>query len=99
MSNGKIILGFCGANLKSLCQQAFLSALCHRYSQIDDSRQKLEVDPHALHLSRDDFYSALHRFVPACSRDSQHPIVRPLDIHLIQLLSEQLEQCLHLLNE
>jgi SpoVK/Ycf46/Vps4 family AAA+-type ATPase len=92
-------LGFCGADLKSLCQEAFLSALRRRYPQIYDSRQKYKIDPRSLHLSRGDFYTALHRIVPACNRGCQHPVGRPLDMHLIPLLSEQLDQCLNQLNE
>jgi SpoVK/Ycf46/Vps4 family AAA+-type ATPase len=90
---------FCGADLKSLCQEAFLSALRRRYPQIYESRQKYKIDPRSLHLSRGDFYSALHRIVPACNRGCQHPIGRPLDMHLIPLLSEQLDKCLNQLNE
>jgi SpoVK/Ycf46/Vps4 family AAA+-type ATPase len=85
--------------LKSLCQEAFLSALRRRYPQIYDSRQKYKIDPRSLHLSRGDFYTALHRIVPACNRGCQHPVGRPLDMHLIPLLSEQLDQCLIQLNE
>jgi SpoVK/Ycf46/Vps4 family AAA+-type ATPase len=90
---------FCGADLKSLCQEAFLSALRRRYPQIYDSRQKYKIDPRSLHLSRGDFYTALHRIVPACNRGCQHPVGRPLDMHLIPLLSEQLDKCLNQLNE
>ncbi|UJR16075.1 hypothetical protein I4U23_002988 [Adineta vaga] len=90
---------FCGADLKSLCQEAFLSALRRRYPQIYDSRQKYKIDPRSLHLSRGDFYTALHRIVPACNRGCQHPVGRPLDMHLIPLLSEQLDKCLDQLNE
>ncbi|CAF4671707.1 unnamed protein product [Rotaria sp. Silwood1] len=92
-------VGFCGADLKSLCQEAFLSALRRRYPQIYDSRQKYKIDPRSLFLSRGDFYTALHRIVPACHRSCQHPVGRPLDIHLIPLLSEQLDKCLNQLNE
>ena len=91
--------GFCGADLKSLCQEAFLSALRRRFPQIYDSRQKYKIDPRTLHLSRGDFYTALHRIVPACNRGCQHPVGRPLDMHLIPLLSEQLDRCLQQLNE
>ncbi|CAF1252696.1 unnamed protein product [Adineta steineri] len=90
---------FCGADLKSLCQEAFLSALRRRYPQIYDSRQKYKIDPRSLHLSRGDFYTALHRIVPACNRGCQHPVGRPLDMHLIPLLSEQLDKCLEQLHE
>lgn len=85
--------------MKSLCQEAFLSALRRRYPQIYNSRQKYKIDPRSLHLSRGDFYSALHRIVPACNRGCQHPVGRPLDIHLIPLLSEQLDRCLIQLND
>jgi len=90
---------FCGADLKSLCQEAFLSALRRRYPQIYSSRQKYKIDPRSLHLSRGDFYAALHRIVPACNRGCQHPVGRPLDLHLIPLLSQQLDQCLARLND
>ena len=70
-----------------------------RYPQIYESRQKYKIDPSSLYLSRGDFYSALHRIVPACNRGCQHPVGRPLDIHLIPLLSEQLDRCLNQLNE
>lgn len=85
--------------MKSLCQEAFLSALRRRFPQIYDSRQKYKVDPRSLHLSRGDFYAALHRIVPACNRGCQHPVGRPLDINLIPLLSEQLDRCLTRLND
>lgn len=85
--------------MKSLCQEAFLTALRRLYPQIYDSRQKYKIDPRSLHLSRGDFYSALHRIVPACNRSCQHPVGRPLDIHLVPLLSEQLDKCLNHLNE
>ena len=85
--------------MKSLCQEAFLSALRRRYPQIYDSRQKYKIDPRSLHLSRGDFYAALHRIVPACNRGCQHPVGRPLDMNLIPLLSEQLDQCLARLND
>ncbi|CAF0916368.1 unnamed protein product, partial [Didymodactylos carnosus] len=90
---------YCGADLKGLCQEAFLSALRRRYPQIYDSRQKLKVNPRSLNLSRGDFYSALHQIVPACNRSNMHPVGRSLDIHLIPLLSEQLDSCMKLLED
>ncbi|CAF0758690.1 unnamed protein product [Rotaria sordida] len=90
---------FCGADLKSLCQEAFLSGLRRRYPQIYHSRQKYKIDPRSLHLSRGDFYTALHRIVPACHRSCQHPVGRPLDIHLMPLFNEKLDKCLNKLNE
>ena len=79
----KFFPDFCRADLKSLCQEALLSALCRRHRQIYNARP----------ISRGDFYTTLHRPILAYSCSCQYLVGRPLDMNLFQLLNE-VDQCL-----
>jgi SpoVK/Ycf46/Vps4 family AAA+-type ATPase len=70
-------VGYCGADLKSLCTESCLRAVRRRYPQIYKSSDKLVIDPHSIRLSRDDFMTAMKAIVPASQRSS---LVFPIPI-------------------
>lgn len=44
-------VGYCGADLKSLCAEAALVALRYKYPQIYNSKQKLLIDVTTINVS------------------------------------------------
>uniref|UniRef100_A0A1I8ET20 Bromo domain-containing protein n=1 Tax=Wuchereria bancrofti TaxID=6293 RepID=A0A1I8ET20_WUCBA len=57
--------GYCGADLKSLCTEAVLTALRSQFPQIYSSKEKVCIDPKALKVEKKDFDIAMRRIVPA----------------------------------
>ncbi|XP_019638886.1 PREDICTED: ATPase family AAA domain-containing protein 2-like isoform X1 [Branchiostoma belcheri] len=66
-------VGYCGADLKSLCTEAALFALRRRYPQIYSSKEKLQLDVSSINVSAKDFHQAMQNITPA----SQRSVVSP----------------------
>uniref|UniRef100_A0A915Q642 Bromo domain-containing protein n=1 Tax=Setaria digitata TaxID=48799 RepID=A0A915Q642_9BILA len=77
--------GYCGADLKSLCTEAVLTALRSQFPQIYSSKEKVDIDPKKLKVEKKDFEIAMRRIVPAGRRDFTIPS-RILDDRLKILL-------------
>ncbi|XP_060709644.1 ATPase family AAA domain-containing protein 2B isoform X1 [Hemiscyllium ocellatum] len=77
-------VGYCGADIKSLCTEAALFALRRRYPQIYATSQKLQLDVSSIVISAQDFYLAMQNIVPASQRavtssgEALSHIIRPL---------------------
>ncbi|NWX04665.1 ATAD2 protein, partial [Caloenas nicobarica] len=77
-------IGYCGADIKSLCAEAALCALRRRYPQIYKSREKLLLDVASIKITAKDFVMAMQKTVPASQRavaspgQALSPISKPL---------------------
>eukprot|EP01135_Chromosphaera_perkinsii_P010454 Nk52_evm17s2133 gene=Nk52_evmTU17s2133 len=61
-------VGYCGADLKSLCTETALIALRRRYPQIYCSNDKLLINPKSIVISPADFKYAMKQITPASER-------------------------------
>ena len=61
-------VGYCGADLKSLCTEAALSALRRTYPQIYETGDKLVLDVTTINIVATDFYVSLKNIVPTAQR-------------------------------
>ena len=89
-------VGYCGADLKSLCTEAALHSLRSHYPQIYNSSQKLVIDASNIKLSASNFSSALRSIVPTAQRSTASP-ASPLSDVVLPLLCEELERVLNAL--
>uniref|UniRef100_A0A8C2UNI2 ATPase family AAA domain-containing protein 2 n=1 Tax=Chinchilla lanigera TaxID=34839 RepID=A0A8C2UNI2_CHILA len=77
-------VGYCGADIKSICAEAALCALRRRYPQIYTTSEKLQLDLSSINISAKDFEVAMQRMIPASQRAVTSPgqalsaIVKPL---------------------
>uniref|UniRef100_UPI00398E417A ATPase family AAA domain-containing protein 2-like isoform X2 n=1 Tax=Pristiophorus japonicus TaxID=55135 RepID=UPI00398E417A len=77
-------VGYCGADIKSVCAEAALCALRRRYPQIYVTNEKLQLDVSSINIIARDFVMAMQKIVPASQRMVTSPgqalsfIVRPL---------------------
>ncbi|XP_044524933.1 ATPase family AAA domain-containing protein 2 [Gracilinanus agilis] len=77
-------VGYCGADIKSICSEAALCALRRRYPQIYTSSEKLQLDLSSINISAKDFVVAMQKIIPASQRAVTSPgqalsaIVKPL---------------------
>ncbi|XP_071890438.1 ATPase family AAA domain-containing protein 2 isoform X4 [Anas platyrhynchos] len=77
-------IGYCGADIKSLCTEAALCSLRRCYPQIYASREKLQLDVNSIKIKAKDFFMAMKKVVPASNRievspvQSLSPIFKPL---------------------
>ncbi|NXQ95749.1 ATAD2 protein, partial [Sagittarius serpentarius] len=77
-------VGYCGADIKSLCAEAALCALRRRYPQIYKSSEKLQLDIASIKITAKDFVVAMQKTVPASQRAvaspgrALAPILKPL---------------------
>ncbi|XP_075561822.1 ATPase family AAA domain-containing protein 2-like [Pelecanus crispus] len=77
-------VGYCGADIKSLCAEAVLCALRRRYPQIYQSNEKLQLDTASIKVTAKDFVMAMQKTVPASQRavaspgQALSPISKPL---------------------
>nr|XP_044999587.1 ATPase family AAA domain-containing protein 2 isoform X2 [Jaculus jaculus] len=85
-------VGYCGADMKSVCTEAALCALRRRYPQIYTTSEKLQLDLSSVNISAKDFEVAMQKVMPASQRavaspgQALSPIVKPLlqsTVHLI----------------
>ncbi|NXT80892.1 ATAD2 protein, partial [Zapornia atra] len=61
-------VGYCGADIKSLCAEAALCALRRRYPQIYRSHEKLQLDVASIKIAAKDFLLAMQKIAPASQR-------------------------------
>ncbi|NWR68444.1 ATAD2 protein, partial [Centropus unirufus] len=66
-------VGYCGADIKSLCAEAALCALRRRYPQIYSSSEKLQLDIASIKITAKDFVVAMQKTVPASQRAVTSP--------------------------
>ncbi|XP_058524487.1 ATPase family AAA domain-containing protein 2 isoform X2 [Ochotona princeps] len=77
-------VGYCGADIKSICAEAALCALRRRYPQIYTTSEKLQLDLSSINISAKDFEVAMQKMIPASQRAVSSPgqalsaIVKPL---------------------
>ncbi|KAM9188001.1 ATPase family AAA domain-containing protein 2-like [Mergus octosetaceus] len=77
-------IGYCGADIKSLCTEAALCSLRRCYPQIYASREKLLLDVNSIKIKAKDFFMAMKKVVPASNRivaspgQALSPIFKPL---------------------
>uniref|UniRef100_A0A1X7TLY5 Bromo domain-containing protein n=1 Tax=Amphimedon queenslandica TaxID=400682 RepID=A0A1X7TLY5_AMPQE len=89
-------VGYCGADLKSLCTEAALHSLRSHYPQIYNSSEKLLIDTSTIKLSASNFSSALRSIVPTAQRSTASPAA-PLSDIVLPLLCRQFEEVLNVL--
>ncbi|KAG7168547.1 ATPase family AAA domain-containing protein 2B-like [Homarus americanus] len=91
-------VGYCGADLKSLCAESALIALKSKYPQIYSSKQKLLIDVSTINIKLCHFRVAMKKLVASGQRSAASvgrrlsPIVQPL-------LQSSLNRALRLLAE
>ncbi|NXR14699.1 ATAD2 protein, partial [Semnornis frantzii] len=91
-------VGYCGADIKSLCAEAALCALRRRYPQIYESNKKLQLDTASIKITAKDFVTAMQKIVPASRRAVASP-GRPLPPNLKPLLGNTLASILEALQK
>ncbi|XP_041422563.1 ATPase family AAA domain-containing protein 2 isoform X2 [Xenopus laevis] len=77
-------VGYCGADIKSVCAEAALCSLRRRYPQIYTTTEKLQLDINSIKITAKDFIVAMQKIVPASQRavvspgQALSPIIQPL---------------------
>ncbi|KAM6444307.1 ATPase family AAA domain-containing protein 2-like [Rhynochetos jubatus] len=89
-------VGYCGADIKSLCAEAALCALRRHYPQIYQSTEKLRLNMASVKITAQDFVTAMQKIVPASQRVVSSP-GRPLTPMLKPLLGNTLARILRAL--
>ncbi|KAJ7338109.1 hypothetical protein JRQ81_010688 [Phrynocephalus forsythii] len=90
-------VGYCGADIKSICAEAALCALRRRYPQIYTSSAKLQLDISSINITAKDFVMAMQKIVPASQRAVTAPgqalstISKPLLEKTLQRILEVLQ--------
>ncbi|XP_008106434.2 ATPase family AAA domain-containing protein 2 isoform X1 [Anolis carolinensis] len=83
-------VGYCGADIKSICAEAALCALRRRYPQIYTSSTKLQLDISSINITAKDFVMAMQKMIPASQRAVTSPgqalsnISKPLLENILQ---------------
>ncbi|XP_047381126.1 ATPase family AAA domain-containing protein 2 isoform X2 [Sciurus carolinensis] len=91
-------VGYCGADIKSVCAEAALCALRRRYPQIYTTSEKLQLDLSSINISAKDFEVAMQKMIPASQRAVTSPgqalsaIVKPLLQSTVQKILEALQR-------
>ncbi|XP_066235540.1 ATPase family AAA domain-containing protein 2 [Saccopteryx leptura] len=91
-------VGYCGADIKSICSEAALCALRRRYPQIYTTSEKLQLDLASINISAKDFEVAMQKMIPASQRAMTSPgqalstIVKPLLQSTVQKILEALHR-------
>uniref|UniRef100_A0A8B9PEE0 ATPase family AAA domain-containing protein 2 n=1 Tax=Apteryx owenii TaxID=8824 RepID=A0A8B9PEE0_APTOW len=98
-------VGYCGADIKSICAEAALCALRRRYPQIYRSSEKLQLDITSIKITAKDFVVAMQKTVPASQRavaspgQALSPISKPLLENMLERILEALQRVFpHLTN-
>ncbi|KAL8181716.1 UNVERIFIED_CONTAM: ATPase AAA domain-containing protein 2 [Gekko kuhli] len=91
-------VGYCGADIKSICTEAALCALRRRYPQIYTSSAKLQLDISSINITAKDFVVAMQKTIPASMRAVSSPgqalstIAKPLLESTLQRILETLQR-------
>ncbi|XP_014739027.1 PREDICTED: ATPase family AAA domain-containing protein 2-like [Sturnus vulgaris] len=86
-------VGYCGADIKALCAETGLCALRHRYPQLYESRERLQINMDSIKIKANDFSMAMQKTVPASQRVVPSP-GRALSAISKPLLENTLERIL-----
>ncbi|NXC56331.1 ATAD2 protein, partial [Aleadryas rufinucha] len=89
-------VGYCGADIKALCAETGLCALRHRYPQLYESRERLQINMDSIKIKANDFSMAMQKTVPASRRAVPSP-GRALSAISKPLLKNTLERILQTL--
>uniref|UniRef100_A0A8C5SZ42 Bromo domain-containing protein n=1 Tax=Malurus cyaneus samueli TaxID=2593467 RepID=A0A8C5SZ42_9PASS len=89
-------VGYCGADIKALCAETGLCALRHRYPQLYESRERLQINMDSIKIKANDFSMAMQKTVPASQRAAPSP-GRALSAISKPLLENSLERILQTL--
>ncbi|KAI1243444.1 hypothetical protein IHE44_0001065, partial [Lamprotornis superbus] len=89
-------VGYCGADIKALCAETGLCALRHRYPQLYESRERLQINMDSIKIKANDFSMAMQKTVPASRRVAPSP-GRALSAVSKPLLENTLERILQTL--
>ncbi|NWT68388.1 ATAD2 protein, partial [Prunella himalayana] len=89
-------VGYCGADIKALCAETGLCALRHRYPQLYESRQRLQINMDSIKIKANDFSMAMQKTVPASRRVVPSP-GQALSAISKPLLEDTLERILQIL--
>ncbi|NXQ43724.1 ATAD2 protein, partial [Catharus fuscescens] len=89
-------VGYCGADIKALCAETGLCALRHRYPQLYESRERLQINMDSIKIKANDFSMAMQKTVPASQRVVPSP-GRALSAISKPLLENTLERILQTL--
>ncbi|NXY03399.1 ATAD2 protein, partial [Pteruthius melanotis] len=89
-------VGYCGADIKALCAETGLCALRHRYPQLYESRERLQINMDSIKIKANDFSMAMQKTVPASRRTVPSP-GRALSAISKPLLKNTLERILQTL--
>ncbi|NXS29660.1 ATAD2 protein, partial [Pomatostomus ruficeps] len=89
-------VGYCGADIKALCAETGLCALRHRYPQLYESRERLQINMDSIKIKANDFSMAIQKTVPASQRAVPSP-GRALSAVSKPLLENTLERILQTL--
>ncbi|KAI8917825.1 hypothetical protein DFJ77DRAFT_457951 [Powellomyces hirtus] len=81
--------GYSGADLKSLCSDAYYKALRRTYPQIYTDSHKLQIDPGAIKVTERDFYQALRDVKPSAS--AADSMGHPPSVRVQNLISQTWE--------
>ncbi|XP_023583947.1 ATPase family AAA domain-containing protein 2 isoform X1 [Trichechus manatus latirostris] len=91
-------VGYCGADIKSICAEAALCALRRRYPQIYTTSEKLQLNLSSINISAKDFEVAMQKMIPASQRAVTSPgqalsaIVKPLLQSTVHKILEALQR-------
>uniref|UniRef100_A0A452VAZ0 ATPase family AAA domain-containing protein 2 n=1 Tax=Ursus maritimus TaxID=29073 RepID=A0A452VAZ0_URSMA len=91
-------VGYCGADIKSICSEAALCALRRRYPQIYTTSEKLQLDLSSINISAKDFEVAMQKMIPAAQRAVASPgqalstVVKPLLQSTVHKILEALQR-------
>merc|ERR1739838_133825 len=91
-------VGYCGADLKSLCAEACLVALRCKFPQIYQSKQKLLLDVNKIEVKLCHFRGAMNKIIAAGQR-SEASAGRRLESVVKPLLQPTLEKALRILKD
>ncbi|NXW68155.1 ATAD2 protein, partial [Hirundo rustica] len=89
-------VGYCGADIKALCAETGLCALRHRYPQLYESRERLQINTDSIKIKENYFSMAMQKTAPASQRVVPSS-GRALSAILKPLLGNTLERILKVL--
>ncbi|XP_064506713.1 ATPase family AAA domain-containing protein 2-like isoform X2 [Pseudopipra pipra] len=92
----EVCVGYCGADIKALCAETGLCALRHRYPQLYESRERLQINMDLIKIKANYFSMAMQKTVPASQRAVPSP-GRALSAISKPLLKNTLERILQAL--
>eukprot|EP00803_Ostreobium_quekettii_P002445 evm.model.scf_342.2 EVM.evm.TU.scf_342.2 scf_342:46006-59666(+) len=90
----ELTTGYCGADLKAVCTEAFFVAVRRTFPQVYETRQKLLLADKMVQVSREDFLAAISIVAPSATTACAN-FVRPMSSLLAPCLSKHVLNILH----